>query len=113
MKQIKTTRNMGSFVIGKGLLERAMYFPEGHRVVNAEWDESAGSLRIYIEGDTLPEVRQIGLVPELNPQIVTHPTLGFGPPSYEWIWNPVETPNADVDGPDQQVLADQGIADVE
>jgi hypothetical protein len=88
MTKVKTTRNMGTFTLGQGLLERALYFPPGHRVVNAEWDEEAGSIRIYVEGDTLPEVQEVGVVPQVNPQIITRPTIGFGAPSYEWIWNP-------------------------
>lgn len=48
---------MVNFLITPVLIEEALSIPEGHSIVGAVWDDGSGSIKIYVEGPDLPEIK--------------------------------------------------------
>ena len=61
------TRRMACFTVSPPVLESGLQLPEGHHIVGAEWDWMSRSLRIYLEGDLMPEVQEGEMVPPIFP----------------------------------------------
>lgn len=83
-------RKIASFLVTDQLLQDALHIPEGYRFLHFESDIASGCLKIFIEGDGLPEV-SAGEVPEnIRPSITEvrgdeqHQASRV---RYKWDWN--------------------------
>lgn len=71
-----STRRMACFTVSPPVLESGLQLPEGHHVVGAEWDWASRSLRIYLEGDLMPEVKEGNMVPTIFPTLTSRVEAG-------------------------------------
>lgn len=79
------TRNMACFSVTPRLIEDAIKMPENHFIVGAEWDFASNSIRLYIEGDSLPEVPIGNMVQTINPSL-TRQVDDDGKETVQWDW---------------------------
>ena len=79
-------RNMASFAITPNLIEQALTMPEGHEIVGAEWDFASRTVRLFIEGPSLPQVECGEIIPSIVP-IVTVAIGEDGKRVHAWNWN--------------------------
>jgi len=79
-------RNMASFAVTPRLIEQALMMHEGHEIVGAEWDFASRTVRLFVEGQSLPEVERGELVPSIVPSV----TVAIGEDGkrvHTWNWN--------------------------
>ena len=65
----KQTRNMGSFLISNEILQHALNIPENILIVGCQWDFAGGSLRIFVEGEPLPQINVGEMIPAVFPKL--------------------------------------------
>lgn len=80
------TRNMASFAVSPGFLEQAICMPPNHEIVGAEWDFASRSIRLFIEGPSLPSVPRGNVVLSVTPNI-TKSVEPDGRVRFTWDWN--------------------------
>ena len=64
-----THRNMATFALAPGLLEKLLLMPDGIDVVGSEWDFVSRTIRVYIEGECLPSTKSGEIAKNINPLI--------------------------------------------
>lgn len=79
-------RNMASFAVAPNLIEEALTMPKGHEIVGAEWDFASRTVRLFVEGQDLPEVERGESIPSITPS-VTVAEDGNGKRVHTWHWN--------------------------
>ena len=79
-------RNMASFAVQPALIEQALNMPDAHEIVGAEWDFASRTVRLYVEGPSLPVVEQGQVVPSIVPS-VTVESDETGKRVHTWDWN--------------------------
>lgn len=79
-------RNMASFAVQPALIEQALNMPDAHEIVGAEWDFASRTVRLYVEGPSLPVVEQGQLTPSITPS-VTVKLDETGKRTHTWNWN--------------------------
>lgn len=62
-------RNLGSFAVAPHLIEKALQMPDGHEIVGAEWDFASRTVRLFVEGQAMPEVEPGEIVPSITPMV--------------------------------------------
>lgn len=78
-------RNMASFAVHPRLIEQSLNMPEGHEIVGAEWDFASRTVRLYVEGPSLPTVEQGQVVPSIIPSVTVQED-DTGKLQHKWIW---------------------------
>lgn len=79
-------RNMASFAVQPELIEQALNMPDAHEIVGAEWDFASRTVRLYVEGPSLPVVEQGQVTPSIIPS-VTVKVDEAGKRTHTWNWN--------------------------
>jgi hypothetical protein len=78
---------MASFTVSPLLLEQALMMPEGHEIVGANWDFAARTVRLFVEGPDLPQIKEGDMVPSITPMVVRYASGDDDRPAYHWSWN--------------------------
>jgi hypothetical protein len=66
-------------------LEEILQLPEGYSIFGAEWDFISNSLRLYVQGEALPEVVEGMQIPDLSANITIYQRDdGFNTKQYKW-----------------------------
>lgn len=81
-----TKRNLASFVVSPGIIERALGIPSGHVIYGAEWDFTDEVIRLFVEGPDLPACDYGQSVPSISP-ILTESLGEGGARVIIWNWN--------------------------
>lgn len=79
-------RNMASFAVQPVLIEQALNMPDAHEIVGAEWDFASRTVRLYVEGPSLPVVEQGQVVPSIVPSVTVEADQ-TGKRTHTWNWN--------------------------
>lgn len=108
-------RHMASFAVTPNLIEQALTMPEGHEIVGAEWDFASRTVRLFVEGPSLPEVERGQIVPSIVPS-VTVAVCDDGKRVHSWNWNasnPAFEPTAARPGPSVGSKGNVGLREMD
>lgn len=78
---------MISFSVSPRLIEDALHIPENHVIEGAEWNFALDVVRLYVSGPDLPEVPELGRVPDVTPAVTTNYDPRTMSRTYKWDWN--------------------------